>query len=168
MKKKAVVKKTSKTKSSAHSLRKATLGDVKGIQKLINDYAKQKLLLPRSLSYIYDNIRDFYVVTNSKKTIVGCCALHVVWDDLAEIKSLVVNKRYQGKGIGRDLVDACMSDAEMLGVDRVFALTFQPKFFISCDFSRISKNRLPAKVWRECIECHMFPDCDEIAVIKTV
>jgi amino-acid N-acetyltransferase len=150
------------------TIRKATLNDVKGIQKLINDYAKKKLLLPRSLSHIYDNIRDFLICENRTKNIVGCCALHVVWEDLAEIKSLVVNQNYQGHGLGRELVTRCLDEAKALGVERVFALTFQPKFFLRCQFSRISKKRLPAKVWRECIECHMFPNCDEIAVIKSI
>jgi len=168
MKKKNSVKTRVATQATTVKLRKANLHDVKGIQKLINDYAKKKLLLPRSLSYIYDNIRDFVVCENRAKTIVGCCALHVVWDDLAEIKSLVVKQRYQKKGLGKKLVSERMKDAKALGVERVFALTFQPKFFLHCGFSRISKNRLPAKVWRECIECHMFPDCDEIAVIKSV
>lgn len=149
-------------------IRKANLHDVKAMYKLIASFAKNRSLLPRSLSYIYDNIRDFFVCESRSKRIIACGALHVVWEDLAEIKSLVVSKTYQKKGLGALLVAECLKEAEALGVERVFALTFRPEFFLKCKFVRISKNRLPAKVWRECIECHMFPDCDEIAVIKSL
>ena len=146
--------------------RKATLHDVRAIHSLVNQYAKRKLLLPRSLSYIYDNIRDFFVCENRRKQIVGCCSLHVVWEGLAEIKSLAVKRSYQGKHIGTILVEHCLNEARQLKVDRVFALAYEPGFFLKLKFSRISKARLPAKVWRECTECHLFPDCEEIALIK--
>ncbi len=151
-----------------YAVRKARLDDVKPIQALINGYAKVHRLLPRSLNYLYDNIRDFWVVENKGKTIIACCALHVVWDDLAEIKSLVVKKNYQKQNIGKLLVETCYKDAKTLGVKRLFALTYEPGFFIKCKFVRISKNRLPAKVWKECIDCHFFPDCDEVALIRKV
>jgi len=152
----------------ALSIRKATLHDVKAIYTLIGSFAKRRLLLPRSLSYIYDNIRDFFVCESRTKKIIGCCALHIVWENLAEIKALVVSQSYQKKGIGAVLVNKCLKEADALGVERVFALTFKPEFFLKARFARISKNRLPAKVWRECIECHMFPDCDEVAVVKSL
>ncbi len=146
--------------------RKATLGDVKEIHILINKFAKRKLLLPRSLSYIYDNIRDFFVCENREKRIVGCCALHIVWEGLAEIKSLAVKRSYQGRHIGTILAKRCLNEAGELNVDRVFALTYNPEFFRKLKFSRTNKSLLPAKVWRECIDCPLFPNCEEIAVIK--
>jgi amino-acid N-acetyltransferase len=149
-------------------IRKATVHDVKGIHKLIGSFAKRRVLLPRSLSHIYDNIRDFFVCESRAGNIIGCAALHIVWENLAEIKSLVVSQSYQKKGIGKSLVAGCLDEARMLGAERVFALTFKPEFFLRSGFVRIGKNRLPATVWRECIECHMFPDCDEVAVIKSL
>lgn len=146
--------------------RKATLEDVKKIQLLINTNAKKKLLLPRSLSYIYDNVRDFYVAVTRRGTVVGCCALHVVWEDLAEIKSLVVKQDYRKHNLGTKLVDLCIQDAQEIGVKRIFTLTYVPKFFEKNKFKNIEKKYLPAKVWRECIECAFFPDCGEVALIR--
>ncbi|MBU1864387.1 MAG: N-acetyltransferase, partial [Candidatus Omnitrophica bacterium] len=128
--------------------RKATLRDVRNIHVLINTCAKSKVVLPRSLNFIYDNIRDFFICENRRGAVIGCCALHVVWQDLAEIKSLVVKKNYQGKNIGTMLVRRCLEEARQLGVRRVFALTYKPKFFRKNKFQRIRKSKLPAKVWR--------------------
>ena len=155
-----------KNKTVRVLIRKTTLDDVKTIHGLVNAFAKRKLLLPRSLSYIYDSIRDFVVCENRRKQIVGCCAVHIVWEGLAEIKSLAVKKSYQGRHIGKTLVEHCLKEAQELKVDRVFALTYAPEFFLKLKFSRVNKARLPAKVWRECVECHLFPDCEEVALIK--
>lgn len=147
-------------------IRKATLHDVREVHALIKGYAKQKKLLPRSLSYMYDNVRDFYVCVTTKGKLIGCCALHVVWEDLAEIKSLVVSGAYQGRSIGRQLVTHCIDEAKELGVQRVFALTYEVAFFQKNKFRIIDKSKLPAKVWRECMECPLFPDCEEVAVVR--
>ena len=144
-------------------IRKAKLKDAGEIYKLINQYAKEGILLPRSLNSIYENIRDFWVCEENGR-LVGCAALHIVWEDLAEIKSLAVSEEYKGKGIGTMLVEACLKEAEELGVKRVFVLTYAHGFFSKLNFEELEKMKLPHKVWGECINCVKFPSCDEIAM----
>ncbi|MEJ5338104.1 MAG: N-acetyltransferase [Aquificaceae bacterium] len=144
-------------------IRKARLKDTSEIYNLINHYAKSGILLPRSLNSIYENIRDFWVYEMDGK-VVGCAALHVVWEDLAEIKSLAVSEDYRGLGIGTMLVEACLKEAEELGVKRVFVLTYAQSFFSKLSFEEVEKIKLPHKVWGECINCVKFPSCDEVAM----
>lgn len=148
-------------------IRKATLDDVSSIQKLVNGHAQKGEMLPRSIGDICDNIRDFFV-NEEDGAVVGCCALHVTWVDLAEIRSLAVADNVQGKGIGTALLDACMKDARKLGIMKVFALTYKPEFFEKQYFHRVDKSELPHKVWVACINCIKFPDCDEVAVLHTI
>ena len=146
-------------------IRKAAVKDVKEIPALINTFAKKDLLLPRALSDIYQNLRDFFVYEQDSR-IVGCAALHVLWDDLAEVKSLATLESYQRKGIGTALVEACLNEASSLGVTKnVFTLTYLPKFFERCGFRQVEKEELPHKVWRECVDCPKFPDCGEVAMV---
>ncbi|MBC7330397.1 N-acetyltransferase [bacterium] len=145
-------------------LRKAKINDVKKIYHLINHFAQKGEMLPRSQSEIYENMRDFFVVEENGD-VVGCCALHILWDNLAEVKSLAVAEEHQGKGIGRMLVNACLNEARELGINKVFALTFKPAFFQKLGFRPIGKDDLPRKVWGECIKCPFFPDCKEEAMI---
>ncbi|MCL6519921.1 MAG: N-acetyltransferase [Armatimonadetes bacterium] len=145
-------------------IRKAKIGDVPEMQRLINFFAEQGDLLPRSLNQLYENIRDFFVLEEDGQ-IMGTCALHVNWEDLAEVKSLTVDKEVQGRGFGKELVQACLNEARELGISRVFALTFRPEFFIKLGFHIIDKSELPHKVWNECINCVKFPNCGEVAVI---
>lgn len=150
-------------------IRKAQIRDAKKIHALVNCYASQDLMMPRSLNEIYENIRDFWVAAVPRKGVVGCAALHVVgWDDLAEIKSLAVEKDQQKKGIGAALVQVCLDEACGLQVERIFALSYKPKFFKKFGFKVISKSKLPHKVWIECCNCPKFPDCGEIALIRKV
>jgi len=146
-------------------IRKARIEDIKQIQNLINSFAKQDLMLPRSLNDLYENLRDFWVVEENKK-IIGCCALHISWEDLAEIKSVAVAKRKQGKGIGKVLVQTCLREAKELGARKVFVLTYKPAFFKKAGFKKIKHSALPHKIWIECIRCPKFPDCREIALLK--
>lgn len=146
-------------------IRRATTGDVKSIQKALDHYAAKGLLLPRSLNDLYDNLRDF-VLWEDEKNIVGVSSLHVCWDDLGEIRSLAVLPQATHKGIGRTLVDKCEHDARGLGLKRTFTLTYQEKFFAKLGYRVIDKGELPHKVWRDCLNCVKFPDCDEIAMIK--
>ena len=148
-------------------IRKATVADVKKIQKLVNFYAKKERMLPRSLNELYENIRDFFVYAEGSN-IYGCCALHVDWEDLAEIKSLAVESKRRGKGIGKKLLEECLKDAKKLKVRRVFALTYIPEFFEAFGFSIVDKKELPHKIWSECIKCMYFPDCKEIAMVKEI
>ena len=148
-------------------IRKAKIGDIKRIQELINYFAGQDLMLPRSLNILYENLRDF-LVCEDKNKIVGCSALHISWDDLAEIKSLAVAKNYQNKGIGRKLAEACILEAKEIGAGRVFVLTYAPDFFKKLGFRQTAHNKLPHKIWAECINCPKFPDCQETALIKKI
>jgi amino-acid N-acetyltransferase len=146
-------------------IRKARLRDVKEMQRLIKLNSTRGEMLPRSLSELYDNIRDFFVSTQNR-SVVGTCALHVCWEDLGEIRSLAVDERKRRRGIGAKLVKACLEESRMLGVKRAFALTYQPEFFERLGFKRVDKSGLPHKIWTDCLKCVKFPDCDEIAVVK--
>lgn len=146
-------------------IRKAKVGDIPHIQDLINTFAKQDLMLPRSLNELYDNIRDFWVYEEHRK-ISGCCALHVSWQELAEIKSLAVRKEKQRKKIGTELALSCIEEAKELGAKKIFALTYTPNFFKQLGFRRVKHSDLPHKVWAECINCPKFPNCQEIALLK--
>ncbi|MHC4205985.1 MAG: N-acetyltransferase [Planctomycetota bacterium] len=149
------------------NVRSATISDAKAINALINSYAERDRMLFRSLADIYENLQTF-IVAEIDETIVGCCALEVIWADLAEIKSLAIDGAYKGKGIGRELVAAAAEQAAKLGVPRVFALTLEPGFFEKTGFTIVEKEVLPMKVWSDCARCSKQQNCDEIAVLKTV
>lgn len=144
-------------------IRKARVPDVPDIHRLINSFAQKDAMLPRALNAIYENVRDFFVMEEDGR-IVGCCALHVTWGDLAEVKSLAVAQDAQGSGLGRLLVESCLAEARDMGIPRVFALTYVSGFFAKLGFSAIDKSALPHKIWSECINCPKFPDCGEEAV----
>jgi len=148
-------------------IRKATVTDIKGIQKLVNSHADKGEMLHRSLGDTCDDIRDFWVY-EADGVMLGCCALHITWLDLAEIRSLAVADEAQGKGVGTKLMDSCLEDAQRLGVERVFALTYRPGFFQKRGFQQVDKGELPHKIWLECVKCVKFPDCDEVAVVRTL
>ncbi len=148
-------------------IRKAVIKDVQQIHRLINDQAGRGLMLPRALNEIYTTIRDHFVC-EVDGTIVGVCALHILWEDLAEIRSLAISDPYQHKKIGTRLVRRCINEARRLGVRRVFALTYVPEFFRSLGFRDLDKSELPHKIWSDCVKCHKFPDCDEHALIRDV
>ena len=146
-------------------IRKARIKDIIEIQALINDFAKKDLMLPRSLNELYETLRDFWVAEENNK-VVGCTALHVSWDDLAEVKSVAVKKNKQGEGVGRRLIEAALREAKELGARQVFVLTYKPDYFKKFGFKRIKHNDLPHKIWAECINCCKFPNCQEIALLK--
>jgi amino-acid N-acetyltransferase len=145
-------------------IRKAKISDLKQAQKLVNDYAKREQMIPRSLNELYETVRDF-VVCEFNGNVCGVCALHIMWEDLAEIRSLAVENKHQKKGIGRNLVKQCLKEAKALGIKKVFALTYQPEFFKKLGFADIDKASLPQKIWGDCVRCPRFPECDEHAVI---
>jgi amino-acid N-acetyltransferase len=146
-------------------VRSATIADVEVIHSLINFYAERDMLLFRSLADIYLNLQAFSVV-ELEGEVVGCCALEIVWSDLAEVKSLAVDQANTGKGLGKALVGAATEQARHLGVPRVFALTSDPAFFEKLGFAAIEKKALPMKVWSDCCKCPKQDNCDEVAVIK--
>jgi amino-acid N-acetyltransferase len=142
---------------------KAKISDVPQMHQLINYFAEKDEMLPRSLSELYENIRDCFVIREGEE-VLGCVSLHVYWSDLAEIRSLAVTKKSQEKGVGAELVKACLKEAEVLGITTIFCLTYKPVFFEQFGFSRVDRMELPRKVWTECYRCPKFPDCDEVAV----
>lgn len=143
---------------------KAKIQDVPQIHRLINYFADRDQMLARSLSEIYENIRDYFVVKQGEQ-VVACAALHVSWSDLAEIKSVAVAEDSQKQGSGTQLIEACLKEAKELGIATVFCLTYQPGFFEKFGFSQVDKMELPRKIWTECYRCPKFPNCDEIALI---
>ncbi len=149
---------------TASNPRKARVSDAKGIKSLVDYWSGEGLMLPKSISEIYDNLRDFWVLERDGK-ITGCAGLHIAWEDLAEVRSLAVDKSMMGCGDGSLLVDACIREAGDIGVKQVFALTYVKEFFERFGFKEVDKSLLPHKIWSECIKCPKFPDCDEIAVL---
>ncbi len=148
-------------------IRKAKLSDIKYIYKLILHFSKRGDVIPRPLAELYERVREFFVC-EEKDLIVGAASLHIVWEDLAEIRSLVVSEEYQGRGIGAKLVEACLKEAKELEIPKVFVLTTSPEFFKKLGFREINKQDLPQKVWSDCIRCSKFPECDEVPLIKEI
>ena len=144
-------------------IRDATIEDVERIHELINGYAELDKMLFASMSSIYENLQIFKVAELDGKT-VGCCALKVLWKDLAEIKSLAVDEAHFGKGIGRSLVLGSVEKAKKLGLKKIFTLTLEPDFFTKLGFETVQKELLPMKVWSDCTECPKQDHCDEIAL----
>ena len=145
-------------------IRKAMLTDVRMIQSLVNQYADSGQMLPRTLNELYEHLRDFHIY-EVKGSIIGVCALHISWDGLAEIRSLVVRQDSVKRGIGTELVRTCLAEAADLQIERVFVLTYQAVFFRKLGFTDVDKKELPHKIWTDCLNCVKFPNCDESALI---
>jgi amino-acid N-acetyltransferase len=148
-------------------LRKARIGDVKTIHKLINISSGRGEMLPRSLMDIYGSLRDFFVYQGEgRDDILGICAMSIIWENLAEIRSLHVDEARRREGIGRKLVEACISEAITLELFRVFTLTYKQEFFRKLSFREVERSTLPEKIWSDCFRCSKYPDfCDEVAMI---
>jgi len=146
------------------TIRPASVADGQAIYELVNTFARQGLMLPLSQSAVYQAIRDF-VVAEEEGQIRGCGALQITWGDLGEIRSLAVADGWQGRGIGRQIVERLLEEAQQLGLPRVFALTYRRPFFLRLGFQPIEKEALPQKIWADCIDCIKFPNCDEEAAI---
>lgn len=153
-------------------LRKARNTDVSQIRALINEMAhrtdvdhKAGHMLPRSLTELYEHIRDYTVVVDDDDRVRGCCALESQWDSLAELKALAVADELQGQGWGRRLVDAAIAECEDLGVQCVYTLTNKLEFFLKLEFVPIHMAELPQRVWSECVNCPKYDaGCDEVAM----
>lgn len=147
-------------------IRKARIKDVRQIHALLMNGAANGLILPRPFNQLYSHLRDFFVLANpDSNDILGCCALSIAWEDLAEIRSLAVTAGEMGHGYGSRLVEACLSEAVVLGIYRVFTLTYRTSFFDRLGFKKVTKEELPQKVWADCINCPKFPECDEEAML---
>jgi len=148
-----------------NQVEKAKISDVTQMHQLINYFADKGEMLARPLSEIYENIRDYFVIKEGEQ-VIACAALHVLWSDLAEIKSVAVAEDRQRKGFGDRLIEACLKEAKELKMPTVFCLTYKPAFFERFGLKQIDKIELPQKVWTECYRCPKFPNCDEIALIR--
>jgi len=131
---------------------KAEIGDAQAIHDLINLYAQRGEMLPRTMGEVYENLRDFFVVRESGE-MLGCVSLHIVWSDLAEVKSLAVSEAAQSRGFGSLLVNATLQEAAGIGLERL-------------GFVQADVMTLPRKVWNECYRCPKFPSCNEIALVR--
>jgi amino-acid N-acetyltransferase len=149
-------------------IRPARVGDVTAIYDLIRTFADRKLMIRRSPGELYESIREFLVAVDDEGRVIGCAALHVFWEDLAELKCLAVSEASHGQGVGRKLVEACWDAARELELRTVFTLTYVPEFFERCGYGRIEKSELPHKIWNECVRCPLFPECHETALIRTL
>ena len=147
-------------------LRKAKVSDAKIIHQMINFSSGKGEMLPRSLMDLYASLRDFYVYIDDEGSLAGFCAMHIFWENLAEVRSLYVRDHNRRMGIGRKLVEACISEAITLDLLRIFTLTYQTDFFQSLGFVVTDRSELPEKIWSDCFKCSKYPDfCDEIAMI---
>ena len=150
-------------------IRKATIKDIKSIHRLLSEYGVKGELIQRPLSQLYDHVRDFSVFVNpDNDTVVGCCALQICWEELAEIRSLAVHSDFWKKKIGSKLVEEAINEARKFKITKIFMLTYKPEFFKKFDFRIIDRSELPLKIWGDCILCVKFPDCDETAMMKEV
>ncbi|MCX7804659.1 MAG: N-acetyltransferase [Planctomycetota bacterium] len=156
-----------KKNEHAARVRRARVTDVPEMHDIINEYALEGLMLPKSKGELYEGIRDFYVAEGGGR-ILGCAALHVMWEDLAEIRSVAVRREYRHTGIGSRLVRACLREAAALGLPRVFVLTLAPDYFARFGFSVVDKDSLPRKIWADCLRCPRFANCNETAMIADV
>ena len=145
-------------------IRKAKVSDVEQVYEMIDEYAKLKVLLPRTKESLYQNLQTIYVAVIGDK-VVGSASLTILDKDLAEIRSLVVDSDVGKRGIGKLLVEQIVKETQMLEIDKLISLTYQVEFFQKCGFEVTVKDTMPQKVWKDCINCPKMPSCDEIAMV---
>jgi amino-acid N-acetyltransferase len=150
--------------TQTRQVQRAAVSDVRSIHELVNGFARKGEMLPRTMAEIYEALRDYSVVRDGTE-LIACGALHVMWEDLAEVRSLAVQEDRQSQGLGALLVRAHIEEARELGLRTVFALTYRPAFFERIGFRQADVMTLPRKVWNECYRCPKFPTCNEIAVV---
>ena len=146
------------------TIRKAKLTDVPDIHRLVNHYAEERIMLPRTLTDLYENVWEFTVVAEEEDKLVGCGALKLYNQDVAEIRSLCVDETRKSKGVGRQIMEELLNEAEAFGLKTVFALTTSPGFFERLGFHEVPRERFPTKVWRDCLRCDRYTVCNEKAV----
>lgn len=150
------------------NIRPARVGDVPAIYDLIRTFAERRLMIRRSMGELYESIREFLVAVDERNQVIGCVALHVFWEDLAELRCLAVSESAQGCGVGRQLVDACWESARELEISTVFTLTHAAGFFERYGYHQVEKSELPHKIWNECVRCPLFPNCQEVALVRSI
>ena len=149
------------------AIRKARLADVGDMYRMVNHYAETQLMLPKTQLQLYENLRDFSVALNpeSPDCLIGCGAIHIYWENLAEIRALAIAPGMTRKGVGSALVESLISEARDMGIDQIFLFTYEPKFFSRFGFTKVEHNTLPLKVYNECFSCPKFNTCDELAMV---
>ena len=135
------------------NIRRARTADVRSIRELIDLYATERRLLSKATVALYEDVQEFWVARDGD-TVVGCGALHVMWEDLAEVRTVAVHPSVRGRKIGHQLVAALLSVARDLGVRKVFCLTFETAFFASFGFVPIDGAPVPAKVYEELLRSY--------------
>lgn len=143
----------------------ATIHDVPRIQEIINSHAELGKMLFKSYAQLYEDLRDFSVYVKGGQ-VVGCVALAILWADLAEIRSLAVDSKYFGQGIGRRLTEWSIAEAHRLQIRKIMSLTYEQAFFAKFGFEVVPKETLPLKVWSDCVRCPKRDGCDEIAMVR--
>lgn len=147
-------------------VRNAVLKDIDQVYKLVNQYADEELLLPRTRESLIINIQSIFVA-EEKGEVLGVACLAILGQDMAEVRSLAVDEKAQGRGIGKILVERIIEETKRLGISKLISLTYQVIFFEKCGFEIINKEEMPQKVWTDCIHCPKFPACDEVAMAIT-
>jgi amino-acid N-acetyltransferase len=145
--------------------RKANFDDIEQIFSLVNQYAAEGIMLARSRNTLYETLRDMVVAVEEGK-VIGVGGLHVMWDRVAEVRTMAVLPSYTRHGIGARIVECLLKEGAALGVKKFITLTYKPGFFQTLGFQTITKDQLPHKIWKDCIDCPKFPNCDEIAMVK--
>lgn len=158
---------------AAPDIRPAKVGDVHGMSALINQYASANVMLARGPQYLYQHIQDYMVVAypsadDGRETVIACGALHVLWEDLAEIRSVAVHPACNNRGLGKRLVQALIDRCRFLGIPRVFVFTLAGRFFEGCGFRNYDRELLPPAVWVECSKCPKFYRCDELCMLHSL
>jgi amino-acid N-acetyltransferase len=148
-------------------VRKAKLSDVPAIHPLINYYAERQLMLPKTHLQLYENLRDYSVVADchDDNALLGCAALHIYWQDLAEIRAVAVSPETKAKGLGTMLVESLVHEAREYGLEQIFVFTYVPRFFSRFGFIQVEHRTMPLKVYNECFHCPKFNTCDELAMV---
>ena len=154
--------------SDCMEYRKAVFDDIEAIYELVNHYAEEGVMLARSRNTLYETLRDMVVAVDEEKggRLAGVGGLHIIWEKLAEVRTMAVDPEYIRRGIGGEIVRRLMAEGDELGIEQYFTLTYKPGFFQTLGFRIITKEELPHKVWKECIDCPKFPNCDEIALMR--
>jgi len=162
----SILEKNQESSDRIPMVRKAALSDVEQMHRLINSYASQGVMLPKTLLQLYENLRDYTVVTDPQgKELAGCGALHIYWENLAEIRALAVAPDTAKRGVGSMMVTALIKEARSMGIARVFLFTYVPDFFARFGFMKTDHSSMPLKVFNECFQCPKFNTCDEIAMV---
>ncbi len=146
-------------------LRKAKVQEVGEIRTLLTEFSHKWDVLPRTMAELYTQVRDYFVWREGEGPILGVAALHIFWEDLGEIRSVVVRPQFQGRNLGSQLVERCLMEARELGLKRVFVLTSAQDFFGRFGFQEVPRQELPRIIWAECVQCVKFPDCDEVPMV---